>query len=291
MKLLKLTTLTGAMLISTQVFSGVIENSQIMPPPGPYQSIMNNTPPAFVPYGSKQAQANPYNQRQTIQPYNHFPADTRAITRPANQLPEWVINQQQATKESIQKMLEENTQRLKDNEKRHNDFLKKSQELSAQRAKDNQKWTEENNKRLKQTWNRMLDQYSKNQKQQILQAENMPEWMKERMLKQHEQQLAMMTSNPPMPMNNMQQQNFNSNARQNFNPARNAMGRFNQPAPMVKQNFNHPQQQPNMRHMQQFPQAQMRPPVNRGQMQRPPMQLPPQQRQPYPVAPYNNYRR
>jgi len=300
MKLIKLTSLTGLMIISVPVLSGVIDNSQIMPPPGPYQSIMNNTPPAFVPYGSKQAQANPHNQNVVPQAFNHFPADTRSMVRPSIQPPEWVLNQQKAVKESIENMLKENTERYKQNQMQYDEYIKKSEASAEQREKDNRKWIEENNKQMKQTWKNMLDQYAKNQKQQILDAKNLPEWMKDRMLKQHEQQVAMMNSNPPMAMHN--------NQRQMATPPQ-MQRNFNQPAPAANQNYMRPQMrpdmqpnmQPNMNQAQMFRPQQVPMPANRMQ---PPMQPParsfmqpsvqqgqPFMRQPYPVAPYNNYRR
>ena len=55
----KILYITG-LLMSPQLSAATVENNQIMPPPGPYKSIMSNTPPVFVPYGSQQAQANPY---------------------------------------------------------------------------------------------------------------------------------------------------------------------------------------------------------------------------------------
>jgi len=224
MKTLKLTSsaslIASLMLVSTQQIAGVVENSQIMPPPGPYKSIMNNMPPAFVPYGSKQAQVNPLQQRQLQQPYNNFPADTHALYQPATQAPEWVLTQQKQTRDNIEKMLKENEKRNMENEKRYAEYLNKSEELAAQREIRNRKWLEENNKQMKKTWKNMLDEYSKYQKQQIMKAENIPQWVKDRMLKEHENQLSMMNSNPPMAMNNMRNQiNVPMNRNTNMNPA------------------------------------------------------------------------
>lgn len=274
MKLINITSIAGLMIISTQTFSGVIENSQIMPPPGPYQSIMNNTPPAFVPYGSNQPAINPHQQNQMPQTFNHFPADTRSMIRPAMQTPEWVVNEQKAVQKNIEKMLKENAERNKENEKRYTEYLKKSEAMSAQRQKDNKQWLEDNNKQMKQAWQNMLDQYAKQQKQQISQAQNMPDWMKKRMLQQHEQQLAMMNANPPVAMNNMQRPmhaapQYQQNARPPmgqpmFNPNRSDARRFTAP-PAGQQNFMRPPVQ------QIYPQRPMMNPNNRMQMMPPGM--------------------
>ena len=267
MKLIKLASLSGLMFLSAPVFSGVINNSQIMPPPGPYQSIMNNTPPAFVPYGSKQAQANPHNQNIMPQTFNHFPADTRSMIRPAIQPPEWVINKQQAVKENIENMLKENTERYKENQMRYAEHLKAAEANAKKREKENRKWIEENNKQMKQAWQNMLDQYAKNQQQQISNAKNIPEWMKARMLKQHQQQVSMMNANPPMAMYNPQRPMAAPPQMQR---------NFNSPAPGANPNFMRPQMQ-----------AAMPPNMRPTQMRQPQ----PFMRPAYPAAPYNDYRR
>lgn len=322
MKLIKLTAVSGLMVISSQVFCGVVDNSQIMPPPGPYQSIMSNTPPAFVPYGSLPQKSNPNNKNLMPQAFNHFPADTRAMMRPAVQPPEWVINQQKAVKENIEKMLKENTELFEKNQKQYEEYIKKSEERAEKYAQENTKRIEENNKKMKEAWKNMLDQYAKNQKQQIQDAKNIPEWLKERMLKQHEYQVSMMNANPPMNMNigerpmvqmprmprNNYQQNFNRNQQQQGGYKPNPAGAINNPGFMQ-----HPVQ-PGMRgYPQHPPQAQIKAPSNNMQFRRP---LMPEQRfngqvmrgqpyrgqpfmgQPYPVAPgmypvapYNQYRR
>jgi len=223
MKLLNIASLTSLMLISTQVSSEVTENSQIMPPPGPYQSIMNNTPPVFVPYGSRQARTNPHYQNIAPQAFNQYPADTQKAYAPSIQTPEWVLNRQQETRDNIEKMLKEH---------------KKIDE-------ERKKWIEENNKQMQATWENMLKEYSKIQKQQIKQAENMPDWVKENMLKQHDQQVAMMKFKPPVnedkrslmqsPVNSQNKNQYN-----NFRPSQQAQGMTNRPV------FNQPMMPPRM---------------------------------------------
>jgi len=137
---------------------------------------------------------------------------------------------------------------------------------------------------MRQAWQSMLDQYAKNQQQQILNAKNLPEWVKARMLKQHEQQISMMNSNPPMVIPN----------NQRAIAAPQMQRTFNQPAPGVNQHFMRPQMQPGMRPnvqpVQNYPPQQMPAPANR--MQSSMMQQGhPFMRPSYPVAPYNNYRR
>jgi len=178
MKLLNIASLTSLILLNQPLFADVIENSQIMPPPGPYKSIMNNTPPAFVPYGSRQAQANPHYQNNAPQTFNQYPVEKQKAYAPSMQAPEWVLSRQQETRENIAKMLKEN----------------------KKRDEERKKWIEENNKQMQLTWENMLKEYSATQKQQIKQAENMPDWMKDRMLQQHEQQVAMMKNKPQMNM-------------------------------------------------------------------------------------------
>lgn len=257
MKLIKLVSLTGLVLTSSQLIAGENDNSQVMPPPGPYHSIVNNVPTDSMHQSRQQSpQVNPYN--------NSMPHGLNAENKPmpaTAQVPEWVLKQQQMAKDDIEKMLKENTKRYNENEKKYAEYLKKYQELTEKRENERQQWMADNNKKMMQSWKEMLEQYTKNQKKQIEAAENMPEWMKQQMLKQHEQQLSMMNANPPINMNNMQ------NRRQTM---------------------------PNGRAMQAFPQSQMNPMMNRMDMSYPMMQQAPQRQfymgQPV-MTPYNHFNR
>jgi len=204
MKFNKILYISGLM-ISTQLIAATVENNQIMPPPGPYKSIMNNTPPAFVPYGSQQAQANPYQQGRTAQAFNRFPVTNQTFHKPANQPPEWVLNKQQENKEKIEKMLKENEEKNKENEKRFTEYLEKAEALSIKRNEESKKWMAENNKKMKEYWQSELDKFAKNQKLQIEKAKDLPEWVRKDMLEQQQRQLAVMKNNPPMPMQNSMQ--------------------------------------------------------------------------------------
>lgn len=198
MKVMNLTSLTGLMLISLQLNAGVVENNQIMPPPGPYQSVMGGAPPAFVPYGSQQAKTNPHQQNQMSQVFSQFPENTQIGPRPPVSPPEWVLNRQQENKDRIEKILKENEKMNRENEKRYKEYLKKAELQAENRDKSYRQWVEKNNRQLKKHWEMMLNQFSEKQKQAIEQAQNLPEWLKQRMLKQHEQQLAMMSMQSPV---------------------------------------------------------------------------------------------
>ncbi len=198
MKVINLTSLAGLMLINLQLNAGVIENNQIMPPPGPYQSIMGSAPPAFVPYGSQQAKTNPYQQNQVPPMFSQFPENTQTQYRPPVSAPEWVLNRQQENRDRIEKMLTENEKMNRENEKRYQEYLKKAELQAEKRDRDYRQWVEENNRQLKKHWEIMINQFSEKQKQAIEQARNLPEWLKQRMLKQHEQQLAMINMQSPV---------------------------------------------------------------------------------------------
>jgi len=197
MRAINLTSLAGLMLVSLQQNAGVIENNQIMPPPGPYQSIMGSAPPAFVPYGSQQAKTNPYQQNQMPQIFSQFPANAQAVHRPAISPPEWVLNRQQENKDRMEEMLKQSEKINRENEKRYVEYLKKADLQAEKRDSEYRKWVAENNRQLKKHWQTMIEQFSEKQKRDIQQAQNLPEWIKKRMLKQHEQQLAMMNMQPP----------------------------------------------------------------------------------------------
>ncbi len=257
MKLIKLISLTSLLMTSAVSYAGMIDSSQMMPPPGPYQSMMNNA--------ASNSQA-PASQNKMPQVYQHNSANNQYMAR---QTPDWAIKQQQMAKENYEKMNKKNAERYRDNENQYAEYLKKSEKLAAQREENRKKWIEQNNKQMMQAWKNMLDQYTKNQQQQIQAAKNMPEWMKERMLKQHEQQLAMMNDNPPMQMP--------------VQPRMQAMPNYSQQPMMQPMN---PMQMNNMGPMNPMPMNSMGPMNNMG-MGRVPMQQMPQGYS----APYNNFHR
>ncbi len=256
MKLIKLISLTSLMMTSAASYAGMIDSSQMMPPPGPYQSMMSNASSTSMPTNS-QTSVQSIPQNQMPQSYQHNTTNNPYMTV---QTPEWIIKQQQMAKKNYEKINKENAERYRDNKNEYAVYLKKSEKLAEQREENRKKWIEQNNKQMMQAWQNMLDQYAKNQKQQIQLAENMPEWMKERMLKQHEQQLAMMKNNPPMPMS------------ANMQPRMQAMPNFSQ--------------QQMMQQMNGMPMNSMRPMNNMGMGRTSMQQIP----QGYP-APYNNFRR
>ncbi|MCW9047584.1 MAG: hypothetical protein OQK46_05840 [Gammaproteobacteria bacterium] len=266
MKVTKILSITGVMLMSAQLNAAVVENNQIMPPPGPYKSIMSNTPPAFVPYGSQQAQNNPYQQNHASQAFNRFPANNQPLYQPAEQLPEWVKSKQQENKARIEKMLEENAARNKENEKRFTEYLEKAEALAKKRNEENKKWLAENNKKMKQFWQSELDKFAKNQKLQIEKAKDLPDWVKKNMLERQQKQLAVMKENPPMPMQDSMQHNPVStngfNNRQQLPPVNQMPSnmQFRQPPLMQQQQH---QQQPSQQ------QPGMNQPFNSGQQNMP----------------------
>ena len=209
MKFNKILYISG-LLMCTPLIATTVENNQIMPPPGPYKSIMNNTPPVFIPYGSQQAPANPYKHGASTQAFNRFPVQNQTLQKPAIQAPEWVLSKQQENKEKIEKMLKENEIRNKENEKRFREHLKKAEELSIKRNEESKKWIAENNKKMKEFWQSELDKFAKNQKLQIEKAKDLPEWVRKDMLQQQQKQLAVMKNNPPLPMNNTMQNSSQS---------------------------------------------------------------------------------
>jgi len=264
MKLIKLVSLTGLVLTSSQLIAETIDNSQIMPPPGPYHSVVsNNAPTKIMSQAEQSAQMNSANS-QMPQGCHGFHGSNQSMPDSTMHVPEWVLKQQQAVQNDIEKMLKENTKRYNENQKNYNEYLTEYKKLADKRENERRQWVDENNKKMMQSWKEMLDQYAKNQKQQIESAENMPEWMKQQMLKQHQQQLAMMNANPPVSMNTLQQP-------QQAVPAQSS-GRV----------------------MPNISQPQMRSMMNRMDMNYPMMQQAPQ-RQPYmgqpPMTPYNNFRR
>ena len=248
--------ISGA-LMSPQLIAATVENNQIMPPPGPYKSIMNNTPPVFVPYGSQQAHANPYQYGSSSQAFNRFPVQNQALQKPAKQPPEWVLSKQQENKEQIEKMLKENELRNKENEKRFTEYLKEAEELSIKRNEESKKWVAENNKKMKEFWQSELDKFAKKQKKQIEKAKDLPEWVRKEMLEQQEKQLAIMKNNPPIPMRNSMQ-----NRSQSINRFNNMqqMPPVN-PIPQVNQNPQANQMQGNNRFIPSQP-TQQRPIMN-----------------------------
>jgi len=283
MKITRILLITGVMLVSTQLNATVVENDQIMPPPGPYKSIMSNTPPAFVPYGSQQAQINPYQQSQATQAFNRFPVNNQPSHKPANQMPEWVLSKQQENKDKIEKMLQENEAKNKENEKRFKEYLVKAEALAKKRNEESKKWVSENNKKMKEYWQSQLDKFAKNQKLQIEKAKDLPDWMKNKMLEQQQQQLAVMKENPPMPMQ-MPMQNSRQNSGQNsMQHNQSSTGGFNnmqQSPPVNQMSSNRQFMQPQVlqpRVMQQQPM--MNQPFNSGQ-QNMPGQFAQQPRQP-----------
>ncbi|RDH83736.1 MAG: hypothetical protein DIZ80_06235 [endosymbiont of Galathealinum brachiosum] len=217
MKVTKIFSIAGLMLISTQQNATVVESNQIMPPPGPYKSIMSNTPPAFVPFGSRQAQANPHQQNVMPQNFSRFPANVQHVPQQKAQQPEWVLKKQQENKGSIEKMLKENEQRNKENEKRFTEYLKKAETIAAKRNEDSKKWLTENNQKMKKYWEQEFEKFAENQKKQIEKAKDLPEWMKTSMLEQQAKQLEMMKKNPPVPNQNVaaQSNQFEGAPRQN----------------------------------------------------------------------------
>ena len=222
MKTSKILSVTGLMLFSAQLYATVVENNQILPPPGPYKSIMSNTPPAFVPQGSQQAQRSPFQQNRMPQAFSRFPANNNPpVQAPAyQQQPEWLLSKQEENKEKIEAMLKENEQRNKENEKRFLEYLKKAESLASSRDEESKKWIEENNKKLKQYWQAELEKVSEMQRKQIEQAKNLPDWIKQKMLEQQKNQLTMMKNNPPNPGFNhrRQQSGFRQPSQNNFAP-------------------------------------------------------------------------
>ena len=300
MKVTKILSIAGVMLMSNQLNAAAVENNQIMPPPGPYKSIMTNTPPAFVPYGSQQAQINPYQQSQASQAFNRFPANNQPLHKPAKQMPEWVISKQQENKDRIEKMLQENEVKNKENEKRFKAYLEKAEALAKKRNEESKKWVSENNIKMKEYWQSELDKVAKNQKLQIEKAKDLPDWVKKNMLEQQQKQLAVMRENPPMPMQNFEQNSgndFRQNSMQQNQPTRNTYNNRRQipPVNQMPQNmqFRQPQAiQPRV--IQQRPAINQ--PFNSGQQNMPrqfvqqPRQAPamPQYRsQPFYNAPAN----
>lgn len=294
MKTTRILLITGVMLVGTQLNAAAVENDQIMPPPGPYKSIMSNTPPAFVPYGSRQAQINPYQQNQVSPVFNRFPANNQVLQNPANQVPEWVLNKQQENKDRIEKMLQENEVKNKENEKRFTEYLEKAEALAKKRNEESKKWVSENNKKMKEYWQSQLDKFAKNQKLQIEKAKDLPDWIKSEMLEQQERQLAVMKDNPPMPM---AMHNAGQNSMQRNQPATSGFNNMRQMPPVNQMPSNRQHMQPQViqsRVMQQRPV--MNQPFNTGQQNMPgqfvqqPRQAPvmPQYRsQPFYNAPAN----
>lgn len=224
MKTSKILSVTSLMLMSTQLFSAAVENDQIMPPPGPYKSIMSNTPPAFVPQGSQQAQPGPFQHNRMPQAFSRFPGNVNPPLQATGyaQQPEWLLSKQEENREKIQAMLKENEQRNKENEKRFVEYLKKAESLAESRSEESKKWIEKNNIKLKQYWQAELDKFSKMQRKQIEQAKGLPDWIKQKMLAQQKNQLTMMKNNPPNPNFSAQQQQqsgFRSPSQINFAPA------------------------------------------------------------------------
>jgi len=222
MKTSKILSVTSLMLMSTQLFSAAVENDQIMPPPGPYKSIMSNTPPAFVPQGSQQAQPGPFQHNRMPQAFSRFPGNVSPpVQTPGyTQQPEWLLSKQEENKEKIEAMLKENEQRNKENEKRFVEYLKKAETLAASRSEESKKWIEKNNVKLKQYWQAELQKFSQMQRKQIEQAKDLPDWIKQKMLEQQKNQLAMMKNNPPNPDFRPQQQQsgFRPPSQNNFAP-------------------------------------------------------------------------
>ncbi|MCW8934214.1 MAG: hypothetical protein OQK98_05770 [Gammaproteobacteria bacterium] len=296
MKVTRILSITGVMLMSTQLNAAVVENNQIMPPPGPYKSIMSNTPPAFVPYGSQQAQNNPYQQNQASQAFNRFPANNQPLHKPAEQLPEWVVSKQQENKARIEKMLEENAARNKENEKRFTEYLEKAEALAKKRNEENKKWVAENNKKMKEFWQSELDKFAKNQKLQIEKAKDLPDWVKKNMLERQQKQLAVMKENPPMPMQ-MPSQNSRQNLRQNSMqrnpPSMNEFNNMQQSPPAHQMPSSMQFRQPPLMQQHQQQQPGMNQPFNSGQQNMPrqfmqqPRQAPPMQQQ-YRSQPFYN---
>lgn len=267
MKITRILLITGVMSVGTQL-NAAVENDQIMPPPGPYKSIMSNTPPAFVPYGSQQAQINPYQQNQSSQAFNRFPANNQPSQNSANQMPEWALSKHQENKERIEKMLQENEVKNKENEKRFTEYLEKAEALAKKRNEESKKWVSENNRKMKEYWKSQLDKFAKNQKLQIEKAKDLPDWMKNKMLEQHEKQLAVMKENPPMPMQmpiHNSGQNSAQNTMQRNQSSTSGFNNMQQMPPVNQMPSNRQYRQPNV--MQQRPV--MNQPFNTGQQNMP----------------------
>lgn len=91
--------------------------------------------------------------------------------------------------------------------------MTRDQENAKKRDAKNKQWIESNNQQMKKYWKESLNKFDKTQKKQIQQVKDMPDWMKERMLKQHEQQITMMNNFPP----EINQQARANNMRNNWN--------------------------------------------------------------------------
>ncbi len=191
MKMVKVISIAGLILVSMQLKATVVESNQIMPPPGPYKSIMSNSPPIFVPFGSRQGKVNPYNYNKSmmLQNFSNFPVNSGVLNES-----EWQ-GKQQENRDKIEKMFKDNESRNKENENDFSEYLKKIDALAMQRNEESKKWITENNKKMKKYWQDELSRFSENQKNEIEKIKELPDWIKNRMISQQQKQLEIMKKN------------------------------------------------------------------------------------------------